>query len=203
MARGVPSPGRATQRRHVRIGAPHRIGRASRTPAHDTSRPASPPPRVRRPAQACPCDCHCGAIDIALDTAPTKVAACDGAPCRRYGVLWTVSDADRRALPGDALAQTDAWNGRTDVHRCLECGCVSPRANGTTARAIDARLLPPDMRAAPRLHHQDGAGDGDCRDRFSPCARRTWRAPARSHRGSARPRSTPRRTRRPDRGPDR
>jgi len=71
-------------------------------------------------------------------------------------------------LPDAASTATYAWNGRhVDFHRCRTCGCVThwqPRAGGRTGRAINARLLPPEMQAAARLRHKDGAGSGEYLD---------------------------------------
>ncbi|MET0328872.1 MAG: GFA family protein [Luteimonas sp.] len=108
--------------------------------------------------------CHCGAIEIAVDVAPTEVTECNCSLCRRYGVVWAYFEADQLTLPDASLTATYAWNGRhVDFHRCRTCGCVThwtPRADGRTRRGLNARLLPPEVMAAARLRHKDGAGSG-------------------------------------------
>jgi len=112
--------------------------------------------------------CHCGAIAITVDAAPVEVTECNCSLCRRYGVVWAYFDADQLGLPDASLTGTYAWNGRhVDFHRCRTCGCVThwmPREAGRTRRGLNARLLPPDVMAAARLRHKDGAGSGDYLD---------------------------------------
>lgn len=109
--------------------------------------------------------CHCGAVEISLASAPAVVVDCNCSLCRRYGVLWAYYDrSELSGLPEDGVTDTYAWNGKhVDFHRCANCGCVThwaPRAAGRETLGINARLLPPELTAAARLRHKDGAGSG-------------------------------------------
>jgi hypothetical protein len=121
---------------------------------------------------ACPQDraqlvatCHCGDVKIVLASAPSVVVECNCSLCRRYGVLWIYYDlADLGGLPAAGATDSYAWSGKhVDFHRCPNCGCVThwaPRSAGRQTRGINARLLPPEILAAVRLRHKDGAGSG-------------------------------------------
>lgn len=109
--------------------------------------------------------CHCGAVEIAFAAAPTEVTECNCSLCRRWGVPWVYGDADEFVVSAaDDAADTYAWNGRhVDFHRCATCGCVThwvPRDGGRSDRGVNARLLPPDILAAARVRHKDGADTG-------------------------------------------
>ncbi|HWU16370.1 MAG TPA: GFA family protein [Devosia sp.] len=109
--------------------------------------------------------CHCGRVSITLPHAPAVVVECNCSLCRRYGVLWAYYEAgELEGMPGPGDTDTYAWNGRhVDFHRCANCGCVTywaPRSAARSKRGINARLLPPEIVAAARLRHKDGAGSG-------------------------------------------
>lgn len=109
--------------------------------------------------------CHCGAVSLALGDPPAEVTDCNCSLCRKTGVLWFyLSAADIIDLPDAALTQTYAWNGRhVDFHRCRSCGCVThwiPRDARRGRRGVNARLLAPELLAAARVRHRDGAGTG-------------------------------------------
>ena len=106
--------------------------------------------------------CHCGAISIAIDTAPTEVTDCNCSVCRRYGVLWAYyAPRQVRLEPPDAATDIYRWGeGRTIFHRCRRCGCLSHWAAADPARdrmGVNARLMPPDVLARARVRHLDGA----------------------------------------------
>ncbi|MGJ4728627.1 hypothetical protein [Luteimonas sp. SDU101] len=80
-------------------------------------------------------------------------------------MLWAYYDVSDLVLPSDgSLTDTCAWNGRhVDFHRCSCCGCVThwvPRNLRRERRGINARLFPPEVLAAARLRHLDGASSG-------------------------------------------
>jgi hypothetical protein len=99
--------------------------------------------------------CHCGAVTISLAIPPTVVTECNCSLCKSYGVLWAYYSP-----PTD----TYAWNDKNvDFHRCKNCGCVThwtPRNPTRDRRGINARLLPPEVFAAAKLRHRDGAVTG-------------------------------------------
>jgi len=122
--------------------------------------------------------CHCGAVQFELAHPPETVTECNCSFCRRVGVLWAYYTADevrqldtssrdpasREPLRETTATQTYAWNGRhVDFHRCITCGCLThwvPRAAGRKQRGFNARLLDPEILAAARLRHKDGAVTG-------------------------------------------
>jgi hypothetical protein len=109
--------------------------------------------------------CHCGAITISLATRPTEVTECNCSLCKSYGVLWAYYSAEDVVVsPNPPPTETYAWNGRNvDFHRCKNCGCVThwtPRNPNRDRRGINARLLPPEVLAAAKLRHRDGAVTG-------------------------------------------
>ena len=109
--------------------------------------------------------CHCGAITIAVAAYPTEITDCNCSLCRSYGVLWAYYPAgDILSLPQASLTDSYAWNGRyVDFHRCRNCGCIThwmPRDAARDRRGINARLFPPDVLAAVRMRHRDGANTG-------------------------------------------
>ena len=109
--------------------------------------------------------CHCGAVTIRFDTAPKEVVECNCSLCRKYGVLWTYCSAEDIAFtPESPPTDTYAWNGKhVDFHRCSHCGCIThwmPRDAQRKSRGVNARLLPPEILAAARLRHKDGANTG-------------------------------------------
>lgn len=113
--------------------------------------------------------CHCGAVRLSVSHAPTEVTDCNCSLCRSYGVLWTYWDAsDVGALPEASLTDAYAWgNKHVDFHRCRRCGCVThwvPRDASRGQRGINGRLFAPEVLAAARVRHKDGAGTGEYLD---------------------------------------
>lgn len=109
--------------------------------------------------------CHCGAVTLALSASPTEVTQCNCSLCRRYGVLWAYYPAaDVMISPNPPATDRYAWNGRhVDFHRCRTCGCLThwtPRESGRQKRGVNARLLPPEVLAAAKVRHLDGADTG-------------------------------------------
>lgn len=108
--------------------------------------------------------CHCGAVQFELAHAPETVTECNCSFCRRVGVLWAYYKADEATLLTEPLSTTTyAWNGKhVDFHRCATCGCLThwvPRTN-RPQRGFNARLFDPEVLAAARLRHKDGAVTG-------------------------------------------
>ena len=109
--------------------------------------------------------CHCGAVLLEIEAAPTEVTDCNCSICRRYGVLWAYySPRQVRLLPPGAATDTYMWNDRSlAFHRCPTCGCVTHWSAVDPAydrMGVNARLLPPDVLAQARVRHLDGAVSG-------------------------------------------
>ncbi len=109
--------------------------------------------------------CHCGKVRIEIDTAPEEVTDCNCSICRRYGVLWAYYAPTQVRIAEAASTHTYRWDDHSlAFHRCAECGCVThwSATNPTHPRmGVNARLLAPEILAAARVHHYDGASVGN------------------------------------------
>lgn len=106
--------------------------------------------------------CHCGAIRFTVDTAPDEVNDCNCSICRRYGTLWAYYAPAQVRFAADAgPTDTYIWGDRTlAFHRCRSCGCVthwSPANPSHPRMGVNARLMAPEVLAAARVFHGDGA----------------------------------------------
>jgi hypothetical protein len=105
--------------------------------------------------------CHCGAVHFRLREAPTEVTECNCSICRRLGVLWAYAPAGTVEIAADPATDTYAWGARTQAfHRCSVCGCTTHWAKFDAdfdTIGVNARLLTPEVLAAARLRHLDGA----------------------------------------------
>lgn len=112
--------------------------------------------------------CHCGAISIALATAPAEIVACNCSLCRSYGVVWAYYAAGEVEVPSGIATDTYAWNGRhVDFHHCRSCGCVThwmPRDATRDKRGVNSNLIPPALLEGTRRRHRDGADTGEMLD---------------------------------------
>lgn len=106
--------------------------------------------------------CHCGAVSLEIEAAPSEVTDCNCSICRRYGVLWAYYPPRQvQVLPPGVATDTYLWDDRSiTFHRCPTCGCVTHWSANDPARdwmGINARLLPPEVLAQARVRHLDGA----------------------------------------------
>ena len=66
-----------------------------------------------------------------------------------------------RVLPPDPPTHVYLWGSRSSaIHRCRSCGCVSHWAATDPKRdrmGVNARLMDPEVLAAARVRHLDGA----------------------------------------------
>ncbi len=106
--------------------------------------------------------CHCGAVHITLETAPAEVTDCNCSICRRYGALWAY-DSPRRVQVTPPEGATDIYvrgERLIEFHRCKTCGCVTHWTAVDTSidrMGVNVRLMPPEVLAAARVKHLDGA----------------------------------------------
>jgi len=103
--------------------------------------------------------CHCGAVRLEIAAAPETVTDCNCSICRRYGVLWAYYNPAEVAVSG--ATDIYSWGERSlEFHRCKVCGCAThwSAVDKTRARmGVNARLMPPEVLAAARVRHLDGA----------------------------------------------
>lgn len=106
--------------------------------------------------------CHCGAVRIEVETAPSEVTDCNCSICRRFGVLWAYYPIVHVTFASPPQA-TDVylWGKKTIAfHRCKTCGCLthgSPTDKSGTEMGVNARLLAPDILTKARIRRFDGA----------------------------------------------
>jgi hypothetical protein len=106
--------------------------------------------------------CHCGAVQLEIETAPETVTQCNCSICRRYGVLWAYySPKQVRISAGTDATEIYMWNDRSlEFHRCRHCGCVShwaPVDEASGRMGVNARLMPPVILAAATIRRIDRA----------------------------------------------
>jgi hypothetical protein len=106
--------------------------------------------------------CHCGAQRIEIDTAPETVTDCNCSICRRLGVLWAYySPRQVRLIPPSGATSIYMWDDRSiEFHSCAVCGCTTHWSAVDKTRdrmGVNARLMDPEVLAAARLRHLDGA----------------------------------------------
>ena len=107
--------------------------------------------------------CHCGAVRIRVDEAPTQLTACNCSICRRLGTIWghgEAGDIEIKAAPGATLSYVWGDKGLA-FHSCNTCGCTthwqSLSAECPDRLAVNLRLAPPGTIEAIGLRHFDGA----------------------------------------------
>ena len=106
--------------------------------------------------------CHCGAVRLEIEAAPTEVTECNCSICRRYGVLWAYySPRQVHRVQPSGLTDVYMWDDRSiEFHRCAACGCVTNWSAADTTRdrmGVNARLMEPEILAGARLRRLDGA----------------------------------------------
>jgi hypothetical protein len=103
--------------------------------------------------------CHCGAVKLEVEHAPTELTSCNCSICRRLGSLWSYYSPARVRLTGSTVAYR--WGDKSlDLHHCATCGCTthwSPVDPARDRMGINARLMDPAIVAAARVRRLDGA----------------------------------------------
>jgi hypothetical protein len=103
--------------------------------------------------------CHCGAVTIAIPSAPTELTSCNCSLCRRTGGLWCYFSPSQVRVTG--ATATYRWGDKTlDTHRCTVCGCIThwtPVDPTYDRMGVNARLMDPAIVAAARIKRLDGA----------------------------------------------
>ena len=109
-----------------------------------------------RMTEAC---CHCGAVKLEVECAPTELTSCNCSICRRLGTLWAYYAPAQVRVVGNTV--TYRWGDKTiDFHHCAGCGCTThwSQVDPTRERmGINARLMEPAVVAAARVRLLDGA----------------------------------------------
>jgi len=106
--------------------------------------------------------CHCGAVQLAVASAPETLTSCNCSMCRRIGGLWAYYKPADVTIAG--ATATYCWGDKSlDLHHCATCGCTthwSPRPGTDPNRmGVNARLLAPEIIETTRIRRVDGAND--------------------------------------------
>jgi hypothetical protein len=106
--------------------------------------------------------CHCGAVQLAVATAPETLTSCNCSICRRLGTLWAYYTPADVTITGTTA--TYCWGDKTlDLHHCPTCACIThwfPKPHIDQNRmGINVRLLAPEIVETTRIRRLDGASD--------------------------------------------
>ena len=114
--------------------------------------------------------CHCGAVRITLEPAPSWVCDCNCSICRRYGVLWAYTrDFLGNILSATLIQGSDAleaytWgDGALGFWRCQTCGCVTHHtalSDPVKIRGVNARMFVDFDTARVTIQRSDNAHTG-------------------------------------------
>ena len=110
--------------------------------------------------------CHCTAVRLEIEEAPSWVLDCNCTLCRRYGALWAYYEPGKvKIVRGADATETYVWaQRRFAFHRCKVCGCITHHTAFDTdpprIRAVNARMMPTLDPASVRLHHTDDSHTG-------------------------------------------
>jgi len=108
-------------------------------------------------------NCHCGAVQLEVTSAPESVSLCNCSICKRLGGLWAYYDPARVVLLSDKDAlDSYIWGDKMiQICRCGTCGCtthwesIDPELTGRMG--INARMMSDiDLDRIP-VCHVDGA----------------------------------------------
>lgn len=106
--------------------------------------------------------CHCGAVRIQVDDAPTRLTECNCSICGRLGALWAYyTTSTLRVVQGADATGTYAWGDRRIAfHHCRTCGCTTHYTglgpDATDRVAVNGRLLPLEATAPVTVRRFDG-----------------------------------------------
>lgn len=107
-----------------------------------------------------PASCHCGAVQIAVETAPETVTSCRCSICRRTGALLAYYSP--RAVKIEGATDVYMWGDKMiEFHRCKVCGCFThwaPVDKSYDRMGVNARLMAPEVVTAAKLREIEGPG---------------------------------------------
>ena len=106
--------------------------------------------------------CHCGAVRIEMESAPTRLTRCTCTICHRYGSMWAYYPANQVKIhrPPEGTAFY-VWGDRTaEFHFCRTCGCLThyeavDKASSDRV-AVNARMIDPALIDGVELRKFDG-----------------------------------------------
>lgn len=110
--------------------------------------------------------CHCTAVRLEVDEAPSWVNDCNCTLCRRYGALWAYYEpGEVQVIAGDGA--TDAYRWESEMlafHRCQVCGCVTHfevlADEAPFIAGVNARMMPALDPASVRIQQKNNSHSG-------------------------------------------
>ncbi|HEU4375977.1 MAG TPA: GFA family protein [Telluria sp.] len=107
--------------------------------------------------------CHCGAVRLALPSAPEKATRCNCSLCRRSGGLWAYYEFGTVQIQGHPENTASyIWGDKMlRTVRCTSCGCVThwePLTAEPGARhGVNLNNFDPRLQESVQVRHFDGA----------------------------------------------
>lgn len=93
--------------------------------------------------------CHCGAVRVAVPSAPEEVTRCNCSLCTKLGTAWVYFAPDAVAISGgplDAYVRSDLKEPGLTTQRCRGCGtvvCWRALDPGYARMGVNANLFDP------------------------------------------------------------
>ena len=71
--------------------------------------------------------CHCGAVQIEVDSKPESISKCTCSICHRYGARWAYyTRQSARILDSEEVLRKYLWGDKTiEFYHCGTCGCIT------------------------------------------------------------------------------
>jgi hypothetical protein len=107
--------------------------------------------------------CHCGAVQIEIDSLPETLTQCTCSICRRYGALWAYRTRETARIVSGQQSETPyLWNEKViEFYHCNSCGCLTRYESvgklDDSRFAVNARMIDPKDTAGLRIRTFDGA----------------------------------------------
>lgn len=107
--------------------------------------------------------CHCGAVQIEVDTKPRSLTSCNCSICRRLAALWAYyTRREARLVSSKDSVSAYLWGEKViEFYHCNTCGCPthyeSIDKNVESRFAVNARCMPGDAIAGVVVRRFDGA----------------------------------------------
>lgn len=103
--------------------------------------------------------CHCGAISVSLEDAPTEATECNCSICRRTAGLWHYADPATVRISGQGVAYVQG-DRMLETWHCGICGCtthwtaIDPQYS---RMGINLRMFDPELWESLPRKQVDGA----------------------------------------------
>jgi hypothetical protein len=104
--------------------------------------------------------CHCGNVHLAVpEPAPDTLTSCNCSACRRHGGLFAYFEPMQVKVTGETVPYVSG-DRMLELHHCGTCGCVThwtPIDPAGKRMGVNMRMMAPEIVAAARIRHLDGA----------------------------------------------